>query len=499
MAPSRVPSSSTCSRSIPVITVSAPSTAFTASRRPPSPISSTAGRAPRREKCSSAASVSHSKCVRRARAPRRSRRLADDLPEGPRGDLRAAQPDALADAHQVRRGVQAGRVAGRQQHRLEKRRRRALALGPGDDHRGERRAAGSPSRASARRIGPRPNFHPKRIWRCRNDSASTKRMPHSTSGILATPWGRSRLRKAAVRASRRPLPACCGARCCCARCCRRPGRRGASEPHAGRRVDRGALVARRGRLQRRRPGRGAAPVRRGALERRAARPQLELRRRRALRAGRPLPGARGVPQGARARPARRARPQQPRHRPGAARGLRGRRGGLRAGGADRPAYPVTQRNLGILHARRLEQPGGGPARLGAATSSWRRTGRTPTRSATSSAAAPRTAAAARRRSPRVDPRAGTLVPFCLHWSGDAGHAHHLRPVRVLRHRPRRAGRRQHDRRGQPERRGLPRHRAGRADRPRRLDAAPGHPLGGVLGRLPRRRSTASPRARTACC
>ena len=70
--------------------------------------------------------------------PQAPAQVPDDLPERLPGDLRAAQPDALADAHQVRRGVQTGRVAGGQQHRLEKRRGRALALGPGDDHRGER-------------------------------------------------------------------------------------------------------------------------------------------------------------------------------------------------------------------------------------------------------------------------------------------------------------------------------------------------------------------------
>ena len=37
---------------------------------------------------------------------------------------------------------------------------------------------------------------------------------------------------------------------------------------------------------------------------------------------------------------------------------------------------------------------------------------------------------------------------------------------------------------------------GEAPRAQRLDHAPRHPLGGVLGRLPRRRSTASPRARS---
>ena len=226
-----------------------------------------------------------------------------------------------------------------------------LPLDPATTTEGNERC-GFPSRASARRIGPRPNFHPKRCWRCRNDSASTKRMAAFYVG-----YNRCAMRTDASPKKNRLRPALAAVAWLL---CALPPAGGAGTrrgPAVRRRDHREPLVAGRVRLQGRRPGPGAAPVRDGPLDRRATRPQLELRGRRALRPGGPHPGARGVPQGLRARPGRRARLQQHRHRPGASRGLRGRRGAsyARAALID-PSYPVTQRNLGILLSRRLGDP-----------------------------------------------------------------------------------------------------------------------------------------------
>jgi hypothetical protein len=71
------------------------------------------------------------------------------------GDLFARHADALVHAHEVRRGVEAGAVAGGAQDTLEHSGGRALAVGPGDEHRGEaalRVAQGGQQRAHVRQV-----------------------------------------------------------------------------------------------------------------------------------------------------------------------------------------------------------------------------------------------------------------------------------------------------------------------------------------------------------
>ena len=499
MAPSRVPSSSTCSRSIPVITESTPSTAFTASSRPPSPISSTAGRAPRLRKILERRQRQPLEVRQPGPRPEAPAQVPDEPPESPRGDL-ARRPAGCARGCSPGAARCTGRPGGpppaaspREKPQVE-----PLPLDPATTTEGNERC-GLPEPGERAPHRPETELPPEALLalqeRFRVDEAharilrrvySLRHENERGAEKNTSARGAGRRRVAAVRAAR------AGAR-------RRAASSRSRPPGRSRTSGRAA----------RPPSRPAAWTRRCACSTTAL--ASDERRARSWN----YVGGVHFAQGDLSRALEEFRTALELD-PGDVRacnnlGTALERLGDYAGAAEAygravlidPSYPLTQRNLGILQSRRLGDPA-------AARSAWQRylelapagayadeirRELAAARPGRPGRPAPARSDSVAARSPLSTRRALTLASALWYRfshlqrgatanGADAGHAHHLRPVRVLRHRPRRAGRRRHDRGGQPERRALSRHRAGRAHRAQRLDHAPRDPFGRVLGRLP---------------